>query len=90
MGACSGAGGLILLPQLRVVRVLRILRLLKGAKDLRDLIMTMIFSFPSLINVCGVLGLVTFIYSVVGVDLFTFVVRQDNINDYRRTLSSNI
>ena len=113
----------MLLRVLRVVRVLRILRLLKGAKELRTLIMTMIYAFPSLINVCGratrtvphrsqwtqcptdpsgfsaqcttravalcvpqvcgVLALIIFIYAILGVDFFTFVAHQQNINDYR-------
>ena len=73
----------MLLRVLRVFRVLRILRLLKGAKDLRNLIVTLIYSFPSLVNVCGVLMLITFMYSVLGVDLFTFVVHRENIDDNR-------
>ena len=63
----------MLIRALRVVRILRILRLLKGAKELRDLIITMILSFPSLVNVGSLLALLLFIYSVLGVNLFTFV-----------------
>ena len=63
----------MLLRVLRVLRILRILRLLKGAKDLRDLIVTMVLSFPSLLNVGSLLALVLFIYAVLGVNLFTFV-----------------
>ena len=47
----------MLLRVLRVLRILRILRLLKGAKQLRDLIVTMILSFPSLLNVGSLLCL---------------------------------
>ena len=61
---------------LRVLRILRILRLLKGAKEVRNLIMTLVLSFPSLVNVGGLLALVTFIYAVLGVNLFTYVVPQ--------------
>ena len=63
----------MLLRVLRVLRILRILRLLKGAKELRDLIVTMILSFPSLFNVGSLLALIIFIYSVLGVSIFTFV-----------------
>ena len=63
----------MLLRVLRVLRILRILRLLKGAKELRDLIVTMILSFPSLLNVGSLLALILFIYSVLGINLFTFV-----------------
>ena len=72
----------MLLRILRVLRILRILRVLKskGAKQLRTLIMTLIFSFPALWNVGRMLALLIFIYSVLGVQLFTFVVYQDEIN----------
>ena len=36
------------------------MRLLKGAKGLRDLLMTMVFSFPALLNVGSLLFLVVF------------------------------
>ena len=55
---------------LRVFRVLRILRLLKGAKGVRDLLMTLVLSFPALVNVFGLLALCMFIYSILGVQLF--------------------
>ena len=58
---------------LRVFRVLRILRLLKGAKGVRDLLMTLVLSFPALVNVFGLLALCMFIYSILGVQLFAFV-----------------
>ena len=63
----------MLLRVLRVLRILRILRLLKGAKELRNLIMTMVLSFPSLINVGSMLALITFIYAVLGMNLFCFI-----------------
>jgi len=72
-----------MLRMLRLARILRILRLLKGAKELRDLIVTMVLSFPSLINVASLLGIVVFMYSVLGVELFTFLASADNINDVR-------
>jgi hypothetical protein len=61
----------MLLRVLRILRILRILRLLKGLKELRDLIMTMVLSFPSLVNVGSVLALVVFMFAVLGVNLFT-------------------
>ena len=73
----------MLLRVLRVFRILRILRLLKGAKELRNLILTMILSFPSLLNVCSILALVVFMYAVLGVNLYTWVVRKDNITPDR-------
>ena len=63
----------MLLRVLRVIRILRILRLLKGAKELRNLIVTMVLSTPSLVNVAALLALIVFIYSCLGVHLFTYV-----------------
>jgi hypothetical protein len=53
----------MLLRVLRILRILRILRLLKGAKEIRDLIMTMVLSFPALINVGSVLALIVFMWA---------------------------
>ena len=63
----------MLLRIVRLARILRILRLLKRFKRLRDLIKTTFLSFPSLINIGALLGVVTFIYAVLGVQLFCFV-----------------
>ena len=71
----------MLLRVMRILRILRILRLLKGAKELRDLIVTMVLSFPSLLNVGSLLALIMFIYSVLGVNLFTFVAHGDPISE---------
>ena len=60
----------MVLRVLRVLRILRILRLLRGAKEVRNLIMTLVLSFPALLNVAGVLSLVVFVYAVLGVNLF--------------------
>ena len=68
---------------LRVARVLRILRLLKNLKGLRDLLMTLVFAFPALINVGTLLGLVIFIYAVLGMNLFTYVAHGGDLNEHR-------
>uniref|UniRef100_A0A7S2IXR0 Sodium channel protein n=1 Tax=Haptolina brevifila TaxID=156173 RepID=A0A7S2IXR0_9EUKA len=68
---------------LRVARVLRILRLLKNLKGLRDLVMTLVFAFPALINVSCLLGLVIFMYAVLGLNLFTFVMPGEALADGR-------
>ena len=43
--------------------------------------MTMVLSFPALINVISLLGLVIFMYSVLGVQLFTYLKLQANITE---------
>lgn len=80
----------MMLRTLRIFRILRILRLLKNAKGLRDLLITMVLSFPSLLNVSSLLALIIYMYAVLGVQLFTFLaaggVRDDGesgINDVR-------
>ena len=60
----------MLLRVLRIARILRILRLLRSFTGLRHVVMTLILSFPSFINVGALLGLVVFMYAVLGVQLF--------------------
>ena len=81
----------MLLRVLRVFRILRILRLLKGAKELRNLLVTMMLSFPALINVGSLTAVVVFIYAVLGLHLFTFLEPGEVIDDQRNfeTLSSS-
>jgi len=69
-----------MLRVLRVARVLRILRLLKNLKGLRDLIMTLVFAFPALVNIAGLLCIVMFMYSVLGMNTFTFVLHGEALN----------
>jgi hypothetical protein len=73
----------MMMRMLRVARIMRILRLLKGFKGLRDLLSTMILSFPAFMNVGGLLALVTFIYAVLGVQLFTYVMPGEELNEQR-------
>ena len=72
-----------LLRVLRVARVLRILRLVKNLRGLRDLALTLVYAFPSLVNVGALLFVVTFIYAVLGMNLFCRVQHQENISDER-------
>ena len=79
----------MLLRVMRIFRILRILRLLRHAKSLRDLLVTMILSFPSLLNVGSLLALIIFVYAVLGQQLFTFLVRinEGGINEVRNFIS---
>ena len=54
---------------------LRAVRLVQHAKKLQGLVTTILMSIPSLINVTSLLALVVFIYSVLGVQLFTYTPR---------------
>ena len=68
---------------MRVARVLRILRLLKNLKGLRDLVMTLVFAFPSLVNVATLLALTIFMYAVLGMNMFTYVMHGEDLSDVR-------
>ena len=74
-----------LLRLMRLVRALRALRVLRfpGAKDLRDLIITIVYSMPSLINICSLLLITTFIFATLGMQMFPYLVYQDLITPYR-------
>jgi len=65
---------------LRVSRALRILRLLSSSADVRQLLNTVLESGPAIANVASVLALVMFIYAVLGMMLFTWVMRNDGLN----------
>ena len=69
---------------LRVSRALRILRVLQGKNmgDLRNLIHTLVASGPAIANVASILGLVIFIYAVLGLNIFTFVMQNNGLNNH--------
>ena len=81
-----------LLRVLRILRIVRILRLLKGAREVRNLPVTLILSFPSLVNVGSLLALCIFIYSVLGMQLFAFLAHGFELRLFGRadTLSINL
>ena len=62
---------------------LRILRVVQIAKALEKLTTIALMSLPSLVNVTSLLILVIFIYSILGVQLFTFLPRGVYIDDDR-------
>ena len=62
---------------------LRALRLVQHHKELLDLVTAMMLSLPSLVNVSSLLGLIIFIYSVLGVNLFTYIRRGLYFTDER-------
>jgi hypothetical protein len=77
---------------LRCIRVApRIMRLIKTNQGLRDLLWTLVLSAPGLSNIAMLLALVTFIYAVLGQQLFAFVLLGNGLNDQRnfRTLGSS-
>jgi hypothetical protein len=58
---------------IRTFRIARVLRLVKRAKSLRMMFTTFIITVPALANIGGLLFLVLFLYSVLGMNLFSYV-----------------
>lgn len=66
-------------PQLasafRVLRVVRVFKLIKSFTGLQQIIQTLLFTLPSLLNVMALLLLVFFMFSVLGVFLFSSITK---------------
>lgn len=58
---------------IRTFRIARVLKLIKRAKSLRMMFATFILTLPALANIGGLLFLVLFLYSVLGMNLYSFV-----------------
>ena len=72
---------------LEAARALRAIRLVQHAKGLRTYIASILWSLPSFLNVTAILLLVVFVFSVLGLQLFTFVERGVYFTDYRSKLA---
>ncbi|BFZ07043.1 hypothetical protein BsWGS_10081 [Bradybaena similaris] len=59
-----------LLRVIRVFRVGRVLRLVKSAKGIRTLLFSLAVSLPALFNIGLLLGLIMFIYAIMGMNFF--------------------
>ena len=55
--------------------------MVKEEKALSRLVMTLILSFPSLVNVLSLLLTIVFMYAVAGVQLFTYVRHQGTLRE---------
>ena len=79
------AGGLFISPtilrMLRFFRIVRLLKLIKVAPGIKRLLTTVIVSAPSLANVGVLLLLVMYIYSILGVELFSHLQHGEFIDD---------
>jgi len=64
---------------LRIFRLGRLLRLIHRAKNLRTIFDTFLITLPSLANIGLLLGLVIFIYMILGIELYSFVKHGDNL-----------
>ena len=65
----------------RICRVVRFVRVSEKAKGVKNLIETFTETLPYLLNVAVVMLIFVFIYAVVGVSLFTNVIKQEVLGD---------
>src|ERR1051325_7420674 len=69
-----------LLRVVRVAKVGRVLRLVKGAKGIRTLLFALAMSLPALFNICLLLFLVMFIFSIFGMSFFKDVKLREGLD----------
>ncbi|GFO41330.1 sodium channel protein [Plakobranchus ocellatus] len=70
-----------LLRVIRVFRVGRVLRLVKSAKGIRTLLFSLAVSLPALFNIGLLLGLVMFIYAIMGMNFFQKYPQKHGMDD---------
>lgn len=70
-----------LLRVMRVFRIARLMRLVEFAKGVRQLLLALMISLPALFNIGTLLFLVLFIYSIIGMSLFSRVKKEGSLDD---------
>jgi hypothetical protein len=73
----------MLLRMPRALYALRALRLMQHMRGVQSLVTTSVLSLPSLSNVCSILALLVFIFTVLGMQQFTYLRRGEHITDDR-------
>ena len=66
----------------RAMRLCLIFRIIKSASGMQTLINTVVVNIPSLGNISAVLGLLLFIFAVMGMQLFANVAPGENLNEH--------
>ena len=79
IGYIIGGGGIA--SMFRLFRLARVFRLIRTLKGLRMLFNTLVMSFPSLINIGGLLFLLMFVYGVLGMNIFGKVKFGEHLNE---------
>ena len=67
---------------LRLLRVCRLFRLINRVKKLRTLFNTLIVSLPSIVNIGTLILLLFFIYAVIGMQLFSFIPNNEEVDEH--------
>lgn len=58
---------------IRVLRILRVLKIIKRLEKLQIIFMTIIIALPSMGSLAALLILFLFLYSIIGMQLFSFI-----------------
>lgn len=66
---------------IKALRIMRIFRLVRVSRKLRILVDSLIVIFPSIANIGSLIMLLLFIFSVIGMSLFSEVIHQTQINE---------
>ena len=66
---------------MRVFRIARLMRLVEFAKGVRQLLLALMISLPALFNIGTLLFLVLFIYSIIGMSLFSHVKKGGSLGE---------
>ena len=76
-GASMGATTSVI----RGFRIMRVFRLVKASISIRLLIDTILNILPQITNIMGLMGILLFIYAALGLNLFSQVMFQDQLNE---------
>ena len=66
---------------IRSLRIMRVMRLIKRAKSLKIMFNTILVTLPAMGNIGGLLGLLIFLYAILGVNLFAPIKILTPMND---------
>lgn len=63
------------------IKIQFVFPLFQAAKGIRKLLFALVVSLPALFNIGALLGLITFIYAIIGMSVFGHVKKQRALND---------
>ena len=66
---------------IRGFRIMRVFRLVKASISIRLLIDTILNILPQITNIMGLMGILLFIYAALGLNLFSQVMFQEQLNE---------
>jgi hypothetical protein len=67
---------------IRVLRILRVLRIIKKLEKLQIIFMTIMTALPSMGSLAALLLMFLFLYSVMGMNIFSFVQLNGSLNEH--------